>query len=168
MSISNMIQILAVVSCVFGCGNAGHFEPAPLDGLVQKTFHADGHTLSAWVPDAARIREYGPNGQRTTIYYRWGHRNEHPLLLASPIQSQTFDRTVRLKNGAVLEYRIIPPILPPGMGGPEASLIGCLDFGSFSLFVACSDQQSWGDPDPTWCIPFMHYINPVVGPQPEQ
>ena len=157
------IPIIILALCALSCGS--RFEPAPLDGLVLISIQVDGHVLSAWIPETAKIGPGSPDGKSITIRYHWGRRNDQPLTIAAPDNPRDFEHSLRLNSGARLNYTVISPTPPHGMGGREATLEGQLDFGFFSLLVNCHDQAPSGEPDPTWCIPFLHHIRPPAVPR---
>jgi hypothetical protein len=78
-----------------------------------------------------------------------------------PVQDghhETYARSERLRNGALLRYNVNNE-LGGGSGGMEGELGGQITIGAQTLAVICHDQDEFPGPDPyRLCVPYLQLL----------
>lgn len=145
---------------LWGCWAASaDLEPADQRNLVFKTFYADGKRFLALLPPD--MENVASESKDETAIFKPNRSVLRTIrfIQLSPLDSLEIDQysnSISLKSGATLRYKTFT-YQEAGSGGPEAELIGFLDFDTYQVSVQCHDQDEWR-PEPHWCIPFLHYI----------
>ena len=123
-----------------------------------KIFSVDGQRFLVLLP--SDMEQASPLGSDETATFK----SSRGLRTTQFIQFSTLDSlavdqypySVTLTGGAILRYKIVISE-DTGSGGPEADLIGVLDFGTDQISVQCHDQDE-RKPQPRWCISSLHHI----------
>jgi len=109
--------------------------------------------------DARLVKSVTPTEQ---VYVDFGPaRRQLRYFALSPVREgghETFARSEKLRNGALLRYDVNNE-LGGGSGGMEGELKGQITIGTQTLAVTCHDQDKFPGPDPyRLCVPYLHHL----------
>ncbi len=145
---------LAVVWFVLHGGPSS--QPADPEDLTRYTFTLDGSEFELLMPSEYRLMV---DDESQVSFALADQRLDRSVIVSVAAPAMRFaegDRSVRLKSGYRLQY-VVAPDLGAGSGGTVAQLVGQLKAGSLRVTVECRDQDEL-KPDPSWCIPYLHYL----------
>lgn len=134
-------------------------EPADPEGLTRHVFALAGNDFEVLMPPEYTLTVDHDAQVSLAIP---GQRVDRSMILSAAAPAMRFaegDRSIHLEGGYRLRYVEVPD-LGAGSGGTVSEMIGQIGVGSMLLTVECRDQAEL-EPDPKWCIPYLHHLRAV-------